>query len=71
MSNRFIMEDDDVIFIPEDSQCKTCVYRDKSREDGWRLCSCEKYLYKNGTVNIKPLKISRNIESCKFYKSDK
>ena len=72
MPNRFIIEDDDTYFVPSDSQCKTCIYRNKKYSEGYMNGACEKYPgKKEDHSDLKPNKILFFNQKCSFYKEEK
>ena len=71
MTNRFIADNDDVMIVPEDSQCKSCVYRNKSYSEGYRNGACSKYPgTKEDYSDLKPKDILFKNKKCEFYKKE-
>lgn len=66
---RFIINDGDMHGPKDNIACKTCKFRIKKFEDGYKRASCEKYDRSSG--NRKPSKILYENQKCEFYKEDK
>lgn len=70
MNNRLTITTNDVHIPPENSQCKTCAYRDKTGDEGWMKITCKKYAGISKKER-KPFEVRIKNERCEFYKSEK
>lgn len=66
--DRFIINDGDLKGPNDEIVCKTCKYRLKTFEDGYKRCVCQKY---KDLDHDKPSGILYENQKCEFYEEDK
>lgn len=67
MSNRFIIEENEMVSAKDAIDCVDCKYRDKSN-NGFKKCICEKF--DDIEINYKPDEILFDGRDCEFYEKD-